>query len=77
MKQRLLSNWNLVRILRLAMGIAIMLQAFLIRDVPLALAGLLFTALPLFDLGCCGGACSTPALGNNKKNKEVHYEEVV
>jgi len=77
MKQRLISNWSLMRWLRLVMGIAILVQALLVNDIPLAIAGILFTALPLFNLGCCGGVCSTSTFSENKKNSEVHYEEVV
>ncbi len=78
MKQTILSNWNFFRFLRLVIGIAIIVQAAMAKDIMFGLAGLLFTALPLFNIGCCGtGACYTPAKKNTDNTKDIIYEEVV
>lgn len=54
MKKAILSNWTFMRFLRLAMGIAILVQAVITKDLLFAFAGLVFTAMPVFNVGCCG-----------------------
>ncbi len=77
MKNSFLTNWNFMRIFRLLIGVAILVQAFVSKDVMFGLVGLFFTVLPMLNIGCCGvNGCATPT---NKviKNKEISYEEVV
>ena len=78
MKSILLQNWNIIRIIRLLMGIGIMYQGFSVGDKSIGFLGLIFTLLPLFNQGCCGvGGCETPINKNNQKNtQELIYEEV-
>jgi hypothetical protein len=74
----LLTNWSLMRWLRLAIGIWIAVQAILLQD---ALAGLI-SAFFLFqaatNTGCCGaGGCATPpAQGKQPDSDPVGFEEV-
>ena len=78
MKQTLLSNWTLMRFLRLAMGIAILVQALIAKDMLFAFAGIVFTAMPVFNVGCCGTAgCAAPPKKNQATTKDIIYEEVV
>lgn len=78
MKKTIFSNWTVMRFLRLAMGIAILAQAVMAKDMLFALAGIIFTAMPVFNVGCCGAA-GCAALPPKKQNttKEIMYEEVV
>lgn len=73
------SNWNFMRIVRLLAGIGITVQAVLLRDALFGLAGLLFTGMALFNIGCCGvDGCNTPVKnGTQSSAKEISYEEVV
>ncbi len=78
MKQTVFSNWTLMRFLRLAMGIAILVQAVIAKDILFAFAGIVFTAMPVFNVGCCGTAgCAAPPKKNLDTTKEIIYEEVV
>ena len=78
MKQTILSNWTLMRFLRLGMGIAILVQAILAKDFGFAIAGIIFTALPVFNIGCCGTAgCAVPPKKEPGTSKKITYEEVV
>lgn len=78
MKQAIFSNWTVMRFLRLAMGIAILVQAVMIKDILFVLGGIIFTAMPVFNIGCCGMAgCAAPAPKKQKTAKEIIYEEVV
>ena len=78
MKQTILSNWTLMRFLRLAMGIAILVQGIIVKDMMFAFAGIIFTAMPVFNVGCCGSAgCAAPPAKDPDTKKEITYEEVV
>lgn len=77
MKQLIFSNWNLVRLARLLMGIAILVQAALLADVLFIVLGILFTALPVFNIGCgCNNSCYTAPPKKQTNEKEITYEEV-
>ena len=78
MKQMIFSNWNLIRVLRLAMGIAILVQGVMAKDVLFGIAGLLFTGMAVFNMGCCAaGNCAAPPVKNESITKDIQYEEVV
>lgn len=69
-------NWNFSRILRLVLGVAIIVQAYYAKDVFMGFMGVLFTAMPVFNVGCCAtGNCSTPTV-RKTEDKEITYEEV-
>ena len=78
MKDVLLNNWNIVRFLHLGIGLAIIVQAIIAKDMLFGLAGLLFTGMALFNAACCGvGGCATPTTSKKSDSKEISYEEVV
>lgn len=60
------------------MGIAILVQSIMTRDALFAAAGLLLTAMPLFNIGCCStGNCVVTRPNEEPVSKEIVYEEVV
>ena len=60
------------------MGIAILVQAVIAKDMLFAFAGIIFTAMPVFNIGCCGTAgCAAPPQKNQETTKDIVYEEVV
>jgi len=78
MKEVLLNNWNLMRVLRLSAGFAIIIQSILNKDTVFGIAGLLFTLMAIFNTSCCGsGACYAPVKKTTKNTEEISYEEVV
>ncbi len=78
MKNGVLQNWTFLRGFRMVMGIAIIVQAFMAKDTFLGIAGVLFSGMALFNVGCCGtGSCSTTDLKTNNKTKDISYEEVI
>lgn len=78
MKQILFSNWNFMRLLRLGLGIAIIVQSAMAGNWTMGILGLLFTAMPVFNIGCCGtGGCNTPIKKTSETTKDISYEEVV
>lgn len=78
MKQIIFSNWSVMRFLRLAMGIAILVQGIIAKDMMFAIAGIIFTVMPVFTIGCCGTAgCAATRLKEQGTTKKITYEEVV
>lgn len=71
----ILNNWSTMRGLRLVLGIAALVQAFIQKDITLGLlAGfLLLTAIA--NIGCCGSNGCAVNFKQNKK-KEIIYEEL-
>lgn len=79
MKQLLLNNWTLLRFIRLALGIIIIVQGVIAGSALFALAGILFTGMALFNTGCCAtDNCRAGKKITVKENThEIKYEEVV
>ena len=78
MRQTILSNWNFIRFLRLGLGIAITVQSLIEGNWTLAVLGLAFTAMPVFNIGCCSTTgCATPVKRSANTIKDISYEEVV
>lgn len=78
MKQTLLTQWNLMRVIRLSAGIFLTVQAVHMHD---AIAGfiaviLLFQAFT--NTGCCGvSGCAVPdSTKRSDAVQEVEYEEI-
>ena len=69
-----------MRFIRLVFGIFIIAQSVIAKDWAIGLLGVLFTAMPIFNIGCCGvNGCAAPAgkgTENTKDTEEVFYEEV-
>lgn len=72
-----LKGWNFMRVLRLALGIFIIVQGVQIKEWLFVGAGVLFSLMPILNIGCCGvSGCNTPVRKSNEKNEEVSYEEI-
>ena len=77
MKNDILSNWNLSRVLRLGIALFIVYQAFRNHDLLFGIAGLLFAGMAVFNRGCCSSAgCSIPAQKAGDAGDNITYEEV-
>lgn len=77
MRNVIFKHWTFFRCLRLALGIAILIQAVITEDILFACAGIIFTAMPVFNLGCCGtSGCAAPPPAKHHTSKEIQYEEV-
>ena len=51
-----------MRFIRLVLGIVIIVQSVIVKDWAIGLLGILFTAMPVFNIGCCGvSGCAAPA----------------
>lgn len=80
MLEALKSNWNLFRVIRVALGILIVTQGVIAFDTFSIVLGGVFSAMALFNFGCCGvNGCATDYSSNATINsvEEISYEEVV
>lgn len=82
MKNRIIGRWNLMRLIRLALGIFIVIQGIVTHEWIFAIMGGLFALMPLFNIGCCGAAgCNTAGRGMSgsgsaERTTDVSYEEI-
>jgi hypothetical protein len=78
MNQSILNNWNYIRVLRLVIGLAILVQGILTKDILFGIAGFLFAAMAVFNAGCCGAAgCNVPEKKTSQTTKDICNEELV
>ena len=77
LKYRLLNGWNLMRILRLGLGIVIGFEAVKNSDALLGVFGIILLTQSVFNVGCCAaGACYVKPTNNKVNDKEISYEEI-
>lgn len=73
----LFKNWNFVRLLRLAMGVFLGVEAFQSGMWILVAVGAVFVVMPLLNIGCCAiGNCSVPKRNSKSGSDDVRYEEI-
>ena len=82
LKRRLLTNWHMMRVLRLVIGAMLLITGFQAHDWVTGLFSTFFIYQAVTDTGCCGsGGCYT---GNAKTDKPLvqtteeitEYEEI-
>lgn len=77
MKNRLLRNWNLMRISRLLIGVGFIIAGLTGNGHFLTLAGLFLTYMAIANQGCCEvNACSVTHRTIQKTEKEKLHEEM-
>jgi hypothetical protein len=79
MKERILTNWNWIRVMYLLTGVFMTVQALTSQQWLIALAGTYFASMGLFGFGCASGGCAIdnrPASGESDTVSEVKFEEV-
>ncbi|MCB0507402.1 MAG: hypothetical protein R2739_00075 [Chitinophagales bacterium] len=60
-KYQLFNQWNIIRFIRLMLGIIILVQAILMRDFLIGAISIYFLYQAIFNQSCCGtNNCSTP-----------------
>lgn len=73
----ILQNWSVFRLIRLALGIMMIVQAFETKDPLPGIVGLLFSVMALFNFGCCSTTtCNANFSNQSNKAAEIEYEEV-
>jgi len=76
MMKGITAGWNVVRLIRLVIGVAILVQGIIGNNVTSILAGALLGGMAMANIGCCGtNSCSVNKTPHDKSNK-VNYEEL-
>jgi len=76
MIKRITNGWNILRMLRLLIGIAAVVQGISQRENVLWIAGSFLLLSAVFDFGCCGSTGCAVRPRAKTTNKEIVYEEV-
>ncbi len=82
MKERILTGWNLQRIILLLIGMGFIIYAIIAGTWTGIFLGTYFAAMGVFRMGCAAGSCYGGACGDNEPSSrnmtsmEVQYEEV-
>lgn len=75
--KRYLQSWNLMRILRLGIGLLVVGQGIYAGDYLFVLLGGLFALMPLLNVGCGSSAsCPTYIPRSTKKIEDTTYEDI-
>ncbi|OSZ81961.1 hypothetical protein CAP35_01425 [Chitinophagaceae bacterium IBVUCB1] len=77
-KNRLLSGWHFMRVLRLVFGVVFAIQAVIMKDYIIGLMSVFFLYQGITNTGCCGETCTRKYDGAKEKakNEVVSFEEV-
>ena len=76
MMKAVLNNWSVMRGLRLQMGLIILVQSIIQKDIALGIAAGILLLLAIANIGCCGPNGCTVNFSNLKKEKEITYEKL-
>ena len=79
LKQRLFTNWHLMRIMRLGIGAMLLVMGVQNKDWAMGLFSIFFLYQAVTDTGCCGSqGCYTTPVAKEKAlpGEEVEYEEI-
>jgi hypothetical protein len=77
-KETLLTGWNFMRWLRLALGLFIGIDAIQMHQPISGLIAAFFIYQAVTNTGCCGVSnCAAPTVKNNSNTiEEIEYEEI-
>ena len=73
-----LSEWDIMRIFRLVMGVVALGQAIAMRELLLGAAGSFLIFMAMANIGCCGvnGCATRPLSRTPEKADDISFEEV-
>jgi hypothetical protein len=72
----ILQGWNFMRILRLGLGIAILVQGIIAKEAITMVLGAVFAAMALAKIGCCAtSGCAINSRSTNNTHK-INNEEL-
>lgn len=73
----LLHNWNMIRCLRLGLAVALLMAGIHSGDTVAYVAAAFFGLQAVFNVGCCGAACTTDSRSaKTDDGANMVYEDV-
>ncbi|MER3465140.1 MAG: hypothetical protein C4329_12730 [Chitinophagaceae bacterium] len=76
MMKTILSNWSVMRGLRLLIGLLVIVQSVMQKDVLLGVLVTFLLLTAIANIGCCDSNGCTVNNRNRIKEKEIEYEEL-
>ena len=71
------SSWDFFRLFRLLLGVIILTEAIGRSDIMLGIFAFIFSAMAVFNMGCCGSSgCYTPNQRNREANGDTQYTDI-
>lgn len=78
MKELFLTDWNLMRMLRVIGGFAFLITGIVKHDTLTGAFGLFFAYQGLFNVSCCGGGnCANSVTDPAKMKQSIETDDVV
>ena len=78
MKELFLTDWNLMRMLRVIGGFAFLITGIVKHDTITGAFGLVFAYQGLFNVSCCGGGnCANSVADTAKMKQSIETDDVV
>ena len=72
----MLTNWSIMRALRLLLSIAVLVQAMVLKDFTVGLLGTFLLSIVLAYIGCFGASSCILSSKQNKRLKQIEYEKM-
>lgn len=73
MMKGITKGWNVVRLIRLVLGVAILVQGMIANNITSILVGAILGGMTVANVGCCGAnGCSVNTTHHNKSSKVKH-----
>ena len=72
----ILQSWNLMRIVRLVLGIAIIVQGITAKDTISVVLGVFLGGTAIAGIGCCGTNGCAISGRSTDKTQRIDYEEL-
>lgn len=79
MKERILQNWHVYRIIYLAIGLFFCVYAMVNKDWTASLPGIYFASMAIFHFGCAAGRCYVAPIKKPMhavEKTEADFEEI-
>lgn len=76
--ETILTNWTLIRWIRLGLGLLISFQGIVNKDALSGMLGAFLLYQAIANAGCCGiGGCDIPSKNSSKNQiKDIEFEEI-
>ena len=73
----ILQRWNVMRMIRLVLGVIILVQGIITKDIPAAILGIILGGMAAANIGCCAtNACAVNPAQPIKKETNINHEKL-
>ena len=76
MMKGITTGWNVVRLIRLVLGVAILVQGIIANNITSILVGAILGGMAIANIGCCGASACSVSTTHHNKSSNVKYEKL-